>query len=72
MVIKSELCPACKEESQWSKYCGCYVCPKCSQHFHKNQLLAKCFCGWNLQNEEILEDDIGIPIFDGETWEVDY
>jgi hypothetical protein len=65
----------CKEHSlSWSKYCGAYVCSKCGAHFVQKggQQLARCFCGYNLENGERLEDDIGDSTFDGETWEVDY
>jgi len=72
MVIEPSECPKCKQMANWSDYCGCYVCHNCNQHFHKNQTLARCFCGWNLQANEKLPDDIGNAVFDGKTWEVDY
>ena len=73
--MKSELlqCPKCKKKSGfYSAYCGCFVCGHCQQHFHKNQILARCFCGWNMGQGEVLEDDIGEAKFNGEYWEVDY
>ena len=65
----TEKCEKCgKRSTSWSKSCGALVCGDCGRH----KGLARCFCGWNLQTGEKLPDDIGIPVFDGETWEVDY
>ena len=52
----------------WSKYCGAYVCSECEEH----KGLAKCYCGWNLFEGEVLEDDVGDYVFNGEYWEGDY
>lgn len=58
----------CKHEYEFSKYCGADVCQKCGDH----KDLARCYCGWNLQPGERLEDDIGDARFDGDHWEVEY
>ena len=70
MSQKRKKCQKClKETVSWSKYCGANVCDSCGHH----QGLARCFCGWNMQSGQILEDDIGNSRYlgDGE-WEVDY
>jgi len=73
MKSKPLECPKCKDMTGfYSSYCGCYVCVNCQQHFHKSQILAKCFCGWNMAQGEVLEDDIGEAKFNGDYWEVDY
>lgn len=36
-----ELCE-CGGRYYFSKYCGAYVCEKCSSH----KGLGRCFCGW--------------------------
>lgn len=49
---KLEECPNCNQMTgAWSLYCGCYVCVECQQHFHLNQTLVKCFCGWNVKDD---------------------
>ena len=58
--------PNCRHEYFFSRYCGASVCDKCGDH----RGLARCYCGW--PHGEKLEDDIGEPHWDGETWEVDY
>ena len=37
-----------------SKFCGAYVCTICNNHLG----LARCFCGFGLQPNERLEDDV--------------
>lgn len=44
----------CLHEYEWSNGCGARVCHKCGDH----KGLAKCYCGWNLQPGEVLEDDV--------------
>lgn len=49
---KLEECPKCKQETgSYSPHCGCYVCVECQQHFHKTQILVKCFCGWGVKDD---------------------
>lgn len=76
-------CPRCGQMAGYQKYCGAHVCQDCGAHFHSTQNLCQCFCGWrgedyrkpeqprNWEDSLPLEDDIGIPVFDGEIWEVD-
>ena len=69
MSEKVKQCENCKKTSVWSKYCGAYVCTSCGHH----NGFCQCFCGWNLSQGEVLEDDIGIPTYQGDgVWEVDY
>jgi len=60
----------CDHDYKWNKKCGAEVCSKCNEH----RGLAKCFCGWNLQDGERLEDDIGESTWNDETesWDVNY
>jgi hypothetical protein len=39
---------------EWQDYCGVKVCRVCGNH----KGLAKCYCGWNLEPGERLEDDV--------------
>ena len=41
----------CKHNYQFNDYCGAYVCTECGEH----KGLARCFCGWNLKQGEVLE-----------------
>ncbi len=53
--IEQERCRACRRGYyRFRRYCGAYVCDECSDH----RGLAKCYCGWNLQPGERLEDDV--------------
>ena len=63
-------CEKCKEGYyEWSRYCGAHVCNNCSDH----KGLVRCYCGWNLEPGERLEDDIGDVVYhDDMGWEVDY
>lgn len=38
----------------FNTFCGVEVCDRCGDH----KSLARCFCGWNLKQGEVLEDDI--------------
>jgi len=38
----------------FSEFCGAYVCTICNSHLG----LARCFCGFGLQPNERLEDDV--------------
>lgn len=58
----------CKHEYEWNNYCGAQVCTECDDH----KGLGRCFCGWGMRSGERLEDDIGVSVFDGESWNVDY
>lgn len=62
------ICPNCKIEMKFNKFCGAYTCYKCKYHHN----LARCFCGWNSSSQEPLPDDIGESKFNGESWEVAY
>lgn len=44
----------CDHQYHLSRTCGVQVCDLCGDH----QGLAKCFCGWNLEPGERLEDDV--------------
>ena len=44
----------CLHDYQMQPGCGVEVCTKCDEH----KGLARCFCGWNLQPGERLEDDV--------------
>lgn len=74
MVIADSECPKCKEMAGWNKHCGCYVC-QCGQHFSKSQILARCFCGWNVRDDvdraEVGMNEDAKYLGDGE-WEVEY
>ena len=78
-------CPRCKEDTYYSRGCGCYVCQECGAHFHVNQNIARCYCGFrgedwrkperprHWEDNIPLDDDIGIAVYDGEGfWDVDY
>ena len=59
--------------SELFKVLWCFVC-ECGQHFHENQLLAKCFCGWGVK-DNVDRAEMGMnedSTFDGEFWEVNY
>lgn len=67
--IPEETSPICSHkggEHDWfySEYCGSSVCSFCGQHAHLrrdgsvSQELARCFCGWNLEPGERLDDDV--------------
>ena len=78
LIDMNPACPSCQAVAYYSKYCGCFVCDECGQHFHSDgtrctQRLVQCFCGWGKQSSYPLPDDIGTSIYlgDGE-WEVDY
>lgn len=56
IVTKTEYCPDCESEREFtrSNTCGVFICDECGHHLG----LARCFCGWNLQPGERLEDDV--------------
>jgi predicted amidophosphoribosyltransferase len=56
IVVKEEVCPECNNTQNFtmSRICGVYICDECGHHL----TLARCFCGWNLQPGEQLEDDV--------------
>lgn len=62
VLEKEAMCPDCKRRRSFtfSNTCGVYLCDTCDHHLG----LARCFCGWNLQPGERLEDDD--PSYDDE------
>lgn len=44
----------CLHDYQLAPGCGAWVCTACNKH----KGLARCYCGWNLQPGEVLEDDV--------------
>lgn len=55
-----EKCRNCGGTYTWNNYCGAYVCDSCDDH----KDLARCFCGWNLDRGEVLEDDVDMSADD--------
>jgi len=53
-------------------------------HFTESQTFCQCFCGWkgedwrnppkerHWEDNVPMDDDIGIPVFSGDYWDVDY
>lgn len=57
MSIEGTTCDKCEEGKYiWNNFCGALVCD--NENCRDHHGLGKCFCGWNLHNGEILEDDV--------------